>query len=73
LKSVIVADASEATGKLIRELQLRSKCGASIVGIERSGASIINPGPDEELRAGDHILLLGTEDQLKAAELLLKG
>jgi K+/H+ antiporter YhaU regulatory subunit KhtT len=41
--------------------------GASIVGIERNGTSIINPGPDEELQAGDQILLLGNKMQLTTA------
>ena len=47
--------------------ELRTRTGASIVGIERSGANIINPGPDEELQSGDQVLLLGTKDQLNAA------
>ena len=51
---------SAAARKLIRELQLRSHTGASIIGIERSGASLVNPGPDEELQPGDQVLLLGT-------------
>lgn len=62
---------SSADGKLIRELQVRTRSGASIVGISRQGVSIINPGPDEELYSGDEILLLGTSDQLAAAATLL--
>lgn len=54
-------------GKLIRELQLRSLTGASIVAVERAGASIINPGPDEEILADDQVLLLGSADQLEEA------
>jgi CPA2 family monovalent cation:H+ antiporter-2 len=41
------------------------------VGIERNGASIVNPGPDEELQAGDRILLLGSRAQLDAARAAL--
>jgi K+/H+ antiporter YhaU regulatory subunit KhtT len=41
------------------------------VGIDRNGDSVINPGPDEELRAGDQLLLLGSADQLASAERLL--
>lgn len=67
LEAVTIAPGSAAAGKLIRELQLRTQTGASIVGIERGGKSIINPGPDEELQSGDQILLLGTREQLKAA------
>lgn len=72
LATVTISAGSPAIGKLIRELQLRTQTGASIVGIERSSSSIINPGPDEELQAGDHLLLLGNSTQLRAAEELLK-
>jgi CPA2 family monovalent cation:H+ antiporter-2 len=68
LEPVTVAADSPAAGRLIRELELRTRTGASIVGIERIGANIINPSADEELQAGDQVLLLGTRDQLKAAE-----
>jgi len=60
-----------AAGKLIRELELRTCTGASIVGIERNGGErIINPGPDEELQSGDQVLLLGTRAQLDSAKSL---
>jgi CPA2 family monovalent cation:H+ antiporter-2 len=72
LDTVSVATASAAAGRLIRELRLRTATGASIVGIERNGASIINPGPDEELQAGDRVLLLGNRAQLDAARELFE-
>jgi monovalent cation:H+ antiporter-2, CPA2 family len=63
---------SPAAGKLIREIELRRLTGASIVGIERHrGERIINPDPDEELQAGDQVLLLGTQGQLDSAKSLL--
>ncbi len=58
-------------GKFIGELGLRTRTGASVVGIQRDGASIINPGPDEELRAGDEVLLLGSQQHLESARQLL--
>jgi CPA2 family monovalent cation:H+ antiporter-2 len=71
LESVTVASGSQAVGKFIRELELRTRTGASIVAIERNGANIINPGPDEEIQSGDQILLLGTREQLNAAKAAL--
>ena len=47
--------------------------GASVVGIQRQGSSIINPGPDEELLPKDQILLLGSPDQLEHGKQLLTG
>jgi monovalent cation:H+ antiporter-2, CPA2 family len=67
LETVEISGASPAARKLIRELQLRSLTGASIVAIERSGENIINPGPDEELQAGDQVVLFGNRSQLDAA------
>ncbi|MFT3829287.1 MAG: cation:proton antiporter [Opitutaceae bacterium] len=71
LATVTIGPESPAAGHLIRELALRSQTGASIVGIERHGANVLNPGPDEELCAGDHLVLLGAADQLSAATTLL--
>ena len=68
LKTVIVASTSPIQGKLIRDLDLRSRTGASIVAIERAGRNIVNPPPDEEVQAGDTLLLLGNGAQLLAAQ-----
>ncbi|MCE9591265.1 MAG: cation:proton antiporter [Planctomycetes bacterium] len=70
LDSLTIPTGSPISGKLIREVELRSRTGASIVGIQRPKANIVNPGPDEELRAGDRVLLLGDRKQLDAAHLL---
>jgi CPA2 family monovalent cation:H+ antiporter-2 len=72
LRTVRLSEQSRAVTKLIGELALRTRTGASIVGIQRDGASIINPGPDEELRAGDEVLLLGNQGHLESAERLLR-
>jgi len=71
LETVTLAADSPAAGKLIRELELRTRTGASIVGIERGGTNLINPGPDEELQPGNQILLLGTPAQLASAKVAL--
>jgi CPA2 family monovalent cation:H+ antiporter-2 len=73
LQLVPLKEGAAASGKLIVELRLRSETGASIVGIERAGENIVNPPPDEELRPGDRVLLLGTRAQLDAAAKALTG
>ena len=55
LETITIAAGSQAAGKLIRELELRTRTGASIVGIERNGANLINPSADEELQPGDQV------------------
>ncbi len=73
LAAVSIAANSPAHRRLIRELALRSETGASIVGIERDGVTMVNPGPDEELLAGDQVLLLGQRSQLEKARSFLTG
>ncbi|MDB6039092.1 MAG: sodium/hydrogen exchanger [Verrucomicrobiales bacterium] len=72
LETCEITSTSPAGGKLIHELKLRTLTGASIVGIERNGRSIINPSPDEELQCGDKVLLLGSSRQLEASCKILK-
>ena len=55
----------------LRDIPLRAQTGASIVAIERAEQRLINPGPDEILREGDRVLVLGALDQLPAARDLL--
>jgi CPA2 family monovalent cation:H+ antiporter-2 len=71
LVAVTITPESIANKRLIRELALRSETGASIVGLERAGVTTVNPGPDEELLAGDQVLLLGKAEQLEKARTLL--
>jgi CPA2 family monovalent cation:H+ antiporter-2 len=73
LHEVLLPETSPASGKLIRELGLRTRTGATAVGIERAGLSVINPGPDEELLPGDRLLLLGSREQVDQARHYLLG
>ena len=62
---------SPAANKLIRDLNVRALAGATIIGLEREGKMLINPSPDETLRPGDRVYLLGAADQLEKARALL--
>ncbi|RBP44475.1 transporter (CPA2 family) [Roseimicrobium gellanilyticum] len=71
LDTITVSPTSTAAGKVIAELKLRTLTGASIVGIERSGENVINPGIDEEIKAGDSVLLIGTIAQIEKAKVVM--
>jgi CPA2 family monovalent cation:H+ antiporter-2 len=73
LDTITLPAGSPAAGLLIRELGLRSRTGASVVGIQRGGHSIVNPGPDDDLQPGDEVLLIGTREHLDSASSLLLG
>jgi Trk K+ transport system NAD-binding subunit len=71
LETLVLSRGCAPIGRTIVELKLRAITGASIVGIEREGSNILNPDPDEELRIGDRVVLIGTSAQLRAARQFL--
>lgn len=60
-------------GKTLGEADLRNQYGVSILLIQRGADTIINPGADVTLEAGDQAVLLGTPDRIKAMTQLLGG
>ncbi|MBL8933091.1 MAG: TrkA C-terminal domain-containing protein, partial [Archangium sp.] len=58
-------------GKTIEGLQVGAKSGATVLAVVRDGEPTANPRGDFQLAAGDHLLVLGTADQLKTVEQLL--
>lgn len=67
LETITLTPACAAAGRMIGELALRTRTGASIVAIQRAQTQVVNPGPEEELHAGDQVLVLGTLAQIEAA------
>jgi len=64
---------SPAVGKMLRELELRTRTGATAIVIKRAGETITNPAPDQELEANYQLVLLGSTDQLEHARQFLEG
>jgi CPA2 family monovalent cation:H+ antiporter-2 len=62
-----------AVNQTIKELELRSKTGASVVGIYREEETIPNPTADTKLLPGDVLVLIGNGEQLKAGMQYLKN
>ncbi len=63
----IVPDLAEYRGRNLRETALRTRFGATVVGIERQGLLIPLPGPLEILFPRDKLLLMGSPEQGRAA------
>lgn len=60
--------------KAIRDLTLRPETGANIIGIKKGdGSYVVNPGPDEMMRAGTSIIVLGDHEQLEAFRAYVKN
>lgn len=62
-------------GKTLGQLSIRQRFGCSVVGIDRQGYGIANPGAETVVYPNDRLLLLGEHDQLVRAgrELLALG
>jgi voltage-gated potassium channel len=61
-------------GKSLRDANLRQAFGVIVVAINRAdGQMQFNPSPEDTLRAGDQLVLLGDSTQLKALEEAAKG
>ncbi len=57
-----------AAGRTLGELDLRARTGASAVALRRGESLQLFLGPKTVLRPGDTVGLIGTDEQLKAAE-----
>ncbi len=67
----VTADHSIA-GQRINETDLRQKTGAYIVALKHGHKGVkINPGPEERIRAGDSMMVIGTRQQLARMEVYL--
>ncbi|PLX78530.1 MAG: portal protein [Desulfuromonas sp.] len=63
---------SPASGKNLRELEVRRCTGVSIVGVLRNGDFVPNPGAGFELKAGDLVAAIGNSEQRQAFTSFLK-
>lgn len=67
----LVVSAGVAAGKTLESLQIPSRSGATLLAVVRNGTPTASPPGGFVLAAGDHLLLLGTSEQLKSVERLL--
>ena len=56
---VPVDESSPVIGKTIRELQVRSTTGVTVIAIGRGSSPITNPGPESVLLQGDRVVVVG--------------
>ena len=73
LGEAVVSQGSRLVGRSIGDARLRAEHGVVVVALKRDGSMKFNPGPDEELRAGDILVVLGAQRNLEKAQDLLAG
>ena len=66
-EKIKVSRISEVCGRSLRDIDLRAQVGASVIGIERHHATIVNPTAAETLEADDVVLVLGDDEQIARA------
>jgi CPA2 family monovalent cation:H+ antiporter-2 len=66
--TVAIAAGSPAVGRTLKQINLRGLTGATVIAIDREAADVIYPTGDEELRAGDALILTGTTEAVQAAQ-----
>ncbi len=73
LEEILFSDLSSSLQhKTLKELELRHKCGANIIGFKTpDGQYIINPSPDTPIIPNSKIFVLGTKEQIKRLKTIL--
>jgi K+:H+ antiporter len=72
LRSIALIPGARAAGRRLGDLALDA-LGVTVTAIRRREARVPYPGPEAELLDGDVVVLLGTPEQLAAAEALILG
>ena len=62
-----IEEESPAAGKMLAQLAVRPRTGASIIAWTRGGVTESNPSEKTKLLSGDIVVLLGTRDQIRRA------
>jgi len=68
----IEAPAGAGDGVTLIDLDVRARTGASVLAIHRAGATLPNPPPDSQVRAGDRLLAFGTSEAVHRLRALLE-
>jgi voltage-gated potassium channel len=67
LEEVIVDGGSPVAGRSLRECEFRERTGALVLAVRHSdGTFISNPDPDTELRTGQVVIAIGTQEELQS-------
>ena len=69
--NIQIQQGSPASGKSLRELDIRNRTGATVIAIARNGEAAANPGPDFKIEPEDIVVLLGAHRELDLAINLL--
>jgi len=72
IERLVLDSESKWIGKSLKELDVRKKCGASIIGVVRDDNTMINPLGDFVFKELDHVVVVGNHQQLLELERYIK-
>ena len=64
---------SPLVDKTLADTRMREQTGASIIAVIRGGEAHPNPQPDETIRAGDTLMVIGSREQVRGASEMVRG
>ncbi len=73
LEDITVGPGSQVAGKTLREVEVRGKTGVTVVVLNRRGQNVMAPGADSRLEVGDHLVVIGTREQVANLERMVNG
>jgi CPA2 family monovalent cation:H+ antiporter-2 len=73
IATVRLSPGAPLAGKTLAEMELRKKYGLTVLAVRRDGEMVFNPDPDQELVAGDLLIILGAPEKIAAGGFLFTG
>ncbi|MFC6864408.1 cation:proton antiporter regulatory subunit [Halomicroarcula sp. GCM10025817] len=70
---VEVPEVSHHAGETLRESDIESRTGTTIIAIQRANETISNPAPDFELASGDILVAIGTREEHNELTQIVRG
>ena len=58
-------------GKSLSEIELRRLYNVTVVALRRNGQILVNPDPNDKIKEGDIMVILGTRDSVKELESMI--
>ncbi|MFF8940496.1 MULTISPECIES: cation:proton antiporter regulatory subunit [Streptomyces] len=72
-EQIEVRPGSPFAGRALGDTRARTRTGASIVAVVRGEDVIASPGPDQTLRAGDVLVVIGTREGIAGVQRIVQG
>lgn len=71
-EGVLIQEGSPYDGRTLGDAAIRSRTGASVVAVARGQDLLPSPAPDVRFQAGDRVVVVGTEEGVRAVAALLE-